>query len=222
MTKLKQKAKKVLEAINKKIKEEILHSISISKKIKLILARFLISKTITTFVFIPILAAPFGIAEQNVSEDNTNKSCIELKNCDINNIEDKKLLETEKIRQYMIDRSMPLADNAADFVNVAYKYGLDYNLLPAIAIRESSGGKNMEFCEYNPFGWASCRVGFKDYKESIETVAKNLSGANKKTSYYYAGKTNKEKLYNYNGTVITGYENEVMNIMNKIDKEEVY
>jgi hypothetical protein len=42
---------------------------------------------------------------------------------------------------YFKDRSMPLEGTGMAFVLVAEKYGLDWTLLPSIAVRESSGGK---------------------------------------------------------------------------------
>jgi hypothetical protein len=127
----------------------------------------------------------------------------------------------KKIEIYFSERSMPLATQAMEFVLAAEKYGLEWTLLPAVAIRESSGGKNETGCTFNPFGWASCRVKFKDYPEAIDTVAKNLGGANSRTAYYYAGKSSKEKLYYYNGTVIKSYPDEVLAIMKRINNQKV-
>ena len=102
------------------------------------------------------------------------------------------------------------------FVLVAEKYGLDWRLLPAIGVRESSGGKAA--CSYNAFGWGSCKLGhnFHSYEEAIEAIGRNLGGANKATARYYAGKSTHEKLYHYNGSVEPPYIGEVIAIMEKI------
>ncbi len=124
-----------------------------------------------------------------------------------------------KINTYFYERSMPLTGYGMQFVLVAEKYGIPYNLLPAIAIRESSGGKRL--LNNNPFGWGSALIKFDDFNHAIEIVGKNLGGANPKTASYYAYKDIKKKLYYYNGTIIKNYEDQVIDIMNKIDKTEI-
>jgi hypothetical protein len=121
-----------------------------------------------------------------------------------------------QIDAYFKERDMPLAGYGAKMVAAAEKNGLDWRLLPAIAIRESSGGKKA--CDHNSFGWASCRVDFKDIDESIEVVARNLGGNNPKTAGYYKGDT-RSKLQSYNGTVVPGYPDEVLRFMEKIEKD---
>jgi hypothetical protein len=70
------------------------------------------------------------------------------------------------------------------------------------------------------FGWGSCKLhNFHSYEEAIEAIGKNLGGANPNTARYYAGKSNKEKLYHYNGTVVPEYPDEVLAIMKKIEVE---
>src|SRR3989344_1421304 len=80
------------------------------------------------------------------------------------------------IDEYFDDRSMPLKGHGKKFVDEAEKHNLDWRLLPALAIRESSGGKFG--CDNNPFGWGSCKINFKNIDEAIEIVALNLGGAN--------------------------------------------
>jgi hypothetical protein len=119
----------------------------------------------------------------------------------------------EKIDTYFKERSMPLFGYGEKMVSVAEDVGIDWRLLPAIAIRESSGGKYA--CGHNPFGWGSCKISFKNYNEAIETLGRNLGGKNPKTSTYYSGSTER-KLYYYNGTVVPTYTQEVLNIMENI------
>lgn len=121
------------------------------------------------------------------------------------------------INSFFKSRSMPLYGTGMTFVLVSEKYGLDWRLLPAISIRESSGGKAA--CSYNTFGWGSCKLhNFHSYEEAIESVGRNLGGANKGTSRYYAGKSTEEKLYYYNGSVEPAYPGEVIAIMGMIEK----
>lgn len=133
-------------------------------------------------------------------------------------VDDLRQSHADAIDTYFKERNMPMEGTGMTFVLVAEKYGLDWNLLPAIAVRESSGGK--QACGYNAFGWGSCKLNnFSSYEQAIEALGKNLGGASKNTARYYAGKTSKEKLYYYNGTVVPTYPNEVLAIMNKIETD---
>jgi len=113
------------------------------------------------------------------------------------------------IDEYFKSRNMPLAGYGSMMIEVADKNGLDWRLLPAISIRETSGGKHM--CKTNPFGWGSCKIGFKSVEEAIETVGYKLANLP-----VYKGTTTEDKLYHYNGTVLTSYPQEVISIMNSI------
>ncbi len=134
-------------------------------------------------------------------------------------VEDIRKEHAQAIDTFFKSRNMPLHGTGMTFVLVAEKYGIDWRLLPAIGIRESSGGK--EACGYNAFGWGSCKLGhnFNSYEEAIESLGKNLGGANKSTARYYAGKTTAEKLYYYNGSVEPPYTGEVMAIMDMIQQD---
>lgn len=127
--------------------------------------------------------------------------------------------KAQKIDAYFELRSMPLKGQGTKMVTEAEKNGIDWRLLPAIAIRESSGGKRA--CGNNPFGWGVytnvCPANnFASVNEAIEVVARNLGGNNPNTAKKYRGST-QEKLYSYNGTVVPNYPAEVMKIMEKIE-----
>jgi hypothetical protein len=171
-----------------------------------------IQKFGAVFAFVPLFAVP-------ATEINIAPNTSLVANDAGASVEEIREERAAKIEKYYSDRSMPLEDKAMKFVLEAEKYGLDWRLLPAIAVRESSGGKNA--CYNNPFGWGSCKIKFGSYDEAIEMLAKNLGGANKKTSYYYAGKTTEEKLYYYNGTVVPTYPKEVLAIMDRLDKVDL-
>lgn len=167
--------------------------------------------------FLPVFAIPgltdINIATTTASNDSNVGTGIEVSVEDIQNKE--RDARIAKINKYYADRSMPLAGHAEEFVKIAERYNLDWRLLPAIAVRESSGGKNA--CYNNPFGWGSCKIKFSTYEQAIDAVGKNLGGFNPKTSSYYANKTNLQKLYYYNGTVVPSYPREVLAIMDRID-----
>lgn len=133
-------------------------------------------------------------------------------------VEDLRQQKADAIDAFFKKRSMPMEGTGKTFVLVAEKYGLDWRLLPSIAIRESSGGK--QACGHNPFGWGSCKLhNFISYEQAIEALGKNLGGANPRTSSYYAGKSTKDKLYYYNGTVLPEYPDEVLAIMKMIESD---
>ena len=163
--------------------------------------------------FVPFMAIPSISLISHIGSLNTTP--VTREEVSVDNLRQQR---ADAIDAYFHRRSMPLEGTGMTFVLVAEKYGLDWNLLPAIAIRESSGGKAA--CGHNPFGWGSCKLhNFSSYEHAIEALGKNLGGANVSTSTYYAGKTTAEKLYHYNGSVVPTYPQEVLSIMNKIETD---
>lgn len=172
-----------------------------------------IYKVSQILAFVPFMAIPsVSLASHIGSLDTTPVTKVEI------SVEDLRQQKADAINTYFKERSMPLNGTGMTFVLVAEKYGLDWRLLPAIGIRESSGGKAA--CGYNPFGWGSCKLSnFSSYEQAIESLGKNLGGGNPKTARYYAGNTTKEKLHYYNGTVLPSYPDEVLAIMKKIETD---
>lgn len=172
-----------------------------------------IYKVTQLLAFVPFMAIPsISVASHIGSLEINPVTKVEI------SVEDIRKEKAEIIDSFFKSRSMPLNGSGMTFVLVAEKYGLDWRLLPAISVRESSGGKAA--CSYNAFGWGSCKLhNFHSYEEAIEAVGKNLGGANKSTSRYYAGKSTMEKLYYYNGSVEPAYPGEVVAIMNMIEAD---
>lgn len=140
------------------------------------------------------------------------------------------LAKTVELRGQAIDAyfrayDMPLAGTGKLFAESAEKYGLDWRLLPAIAVRESTGGKYAcKGDKFNPFGWASCNIGFSSYSDAIDTVARNLAGKDAGTEKYYKGKDTEGILLAYNPpSIVPKYASQVMYIMRQIgDKDLIY
>ncbi len=127
----------------------------------------------------------------------------------------------ENIEAYFAKNNLPLAGYGEAFVETADKYDLDYRLLPAIAMRESTGGKFACYNdEHNVFGWHSCKTTFDSYEKAIDKVGAHLAGEIKSTSSYYKNKTVWKKLRKYN-SVIAPYPDQVVAIMNKIEKAPI-
>lgn len=81
------------------------------------------------------------------------------------------------VRDFFKKYNSPLKDVDAKFIEVADKYGLDFRLLPAIAMQESLGGKRVIKSSYNPFGYGiygDLVIKFASWEEAIERVGKAL------------------------------------------------
>jgi len=131
--------------------------------------------------------------------------------------------KAQAIDVYFAEHAMPLEGAGKKMVEEAEKNDLDWRLLPAIAIRESTGGKfDCKKVENNPFGWGSCKISFNSLDEAIETVAKNLGGNNPKTSRHYDNKSIKQILRAYNPpSIVPRYAEQVISIMNDIGEADV-
>ncbi|MCF7844027.1 glucosaminidase domain-containing protein [Candidatus Gracilibacteria bacterium] len=170
-----------------------------------------IYKASQILAFVPFMAIPSVSLSSNIGSLAINPvTKVEI------SVDTLRQEKANQIDSFFKSRSMPLNGTGMTFVMVAEKYGLDWRLLPAIAIRESSGGKAA--CGNNPFGWGSCKLhNFVSYEQAIEAIGRNLGGGNPGTARYYAGKTTMQKLYYYNGTVIPSYPDEVVQIMKMIE-----
>lgn len=124
--------------------------------------------------------------------------------------------KADAIDAYFNKYDAPLKGYGMKFVLEAEENGIDWRLLPAIAMRESTGGKHA--CKSVPnsvFGYGSCKLSFSSIDESIEIVARSLGGNNPKTAHHYDDKTTLQILKKYN-SVILGYSNQVVKIMKTI------
>lgn len=119
-----------------------------------------------------------------------------------------------KIDAYYAKYDLPLAGYGMKLVLAAEANDLDWRLLPAIAMRETTGGKFA--CKKNLFGFGSCKIGYESFDHSIEEVAAHLGGNKPTTARYYANKTVEQKLKAYN-SVIPAYKAEIFSIMSKIE-----
>lgn len=131
--------------------------------------------------------------------------------------------KADAIDSYFKGKGMPLAGTGKKMVLEAEKNGLDWRLVAAISVRESTGGK--QACirvPNNAFGWGSCKIGFKTMDAAIETVARNLGGNNPKTATHYDNKSTLEILRAYNPpSIVPKYAEQVIAIMNTIGDENL-
>jgi Mannosyl-glycoprotein endo-beta-N-acetylglucosaminidase len=124
----------------------------------------------------------------------------------------------DKIDAYFTSINSPLAGYGMKFVQEAEKNDIEWNLVAGIAMRESTGGiHGCKSVDNNPFGWASCKIGFDSIEHAIEVVSKNLGGNNPRTAYHYDSKTTRGILQAYNPpTIVKHYADQVMGIMDDI------
>lgn len=81
------------------------------------------------------------------------------------------------IENFFKEHNSLLAEYSGEFIEVADKYSLDYRLLPAIAMQESSGAKRVIEGSFNPFGYGIYGdkvLRFESWEDGIATVAKGL------------------------------------------------
>lgn len=84
----------------------------------------------------------------------------------------------EKLRQFFATYHSPLEAYAGDVVDAADQYGLDYRLIPSIAMQESGLCKTIPDNSFNCWGfgvYGHQATHFKDYKDGIYTVTKTLA-----------------------------------------------
>lgn len=86
-------------------------------------------------------------------------------------LEDKR---AAKLKRFLESVNSPLTNYAADFVETADKYELDWKLLPAITGVESTFGQLIPSGSYNAYGWNNGNYFFSSWPESIEVVSKAL------------------------------------------------
>lgn len=193
---------------------------------------------VESFVLLPVtLSMSIGDVPKDYTNENTTKSTkivsLQKENTGLlglfsfNQEADREAkilkLKADAIDNYFEEHDMPLAGTGRKMVQEAEKNGLDWRLVAAIAVRESTGGINDCIkVDNNPFGWGSCRIGFKTLNDAIETVARNLGGNNPDTAHHYSGKNTKQILQKYNPpSVVPRYAEQVLSIMKDIGTEKI-
>lgn len=96
----------------------------------------------------------------------------------------------EQVRQFFRKNNSPAAKHARLFVDVADENGLDWRLLPAIALIETGGGRYRH--NNNIFGWDSGNKRFSSVESGIRHVGASL------TKGPYARKTTLQKIRVFN------------------------
>lgn len=119
----------------------------------------------------------------------------------------------ENLTNYLQKHNSPLTLYAADFVNYADTYGLDYRLVAAITGVESTYGKRIPYKSYNAYGWANGEYKFSSWENSIDHVSMSL-----RTKYLDKGAGTINKIARRYAPPSITWAPKVKNIMGKIDK----
>lgn len=192
-----------------------------------------VKNTLNSFILLPLLlgniSAPALVPNTDASVDDSSKTSFNLNleifdhNKDASKVDER----AEKIDAYFSKWDLPLAGYGAKMVAAADKYGLDWRILPALAMLETTGGKNL--CgtggNKNAFGFGGCSIYFKTFEDAFDAVAKTLSGNGEKTADLYSGKSIEEILEVYNPPetkgITPGYHKKAIKIMSEIENMEV-
>src|SRR3989338_5981741 len=158
------------------------------------------------FIFTPILilvsifyslflSYDYKIHHSSISQNSNNRVAFaalptnENVLGDIINFKDARI---EIIRQFFEKYKSPLEPFAKNIVEDADKYGLDYRLLPAIAMQESNLCQKIIADSYNCWGfgiYGNKVTRFDSYPEAIGTVTKTLA-----TNYIAGGLNTPEEI----------------------------
>lgn len=84
----------------------------------------------------------------------------------------------ESVRTFLNSYSSALAQHAEVIVQMADKYHIDYKLIPAIAMQESTGCKIIPINSYNCWGFGIYGTNvkrFSSYPEAIDVISQAIS-----------------------------------------------
>lgn len=179
-----------------------------------------------SFIVVPMIATSLSLSAFTASIDQFVATKSDDQAISTNQKSDLQLEREEnaaKIDAYFASGKMPLEGYGMKMVLEAEKNEIDWRLIPAIAVRESTGGKYAcKSVTFSAFGWGSCKINFKSYDHAIESLAINLGGNNPRTARYYGNKNVKDILETYNPpSVVPTYAKEVMSVMNKIEEVKI-
>lgn len=120
---------------------------------------------------------------------------------------DYRLLKVKKLFKKLDSPAYSLAE---DFLLAADRNGLDWRLLPSLAIVESGGGKNYK--NNNIMGWDSCDQSFPSVSAGIHHVASRLA-----QSQLYRDKSLDGMLSTYNP--LGDYPRRVRRLMERLEPD---
>jgi hypothetical protein len=119
-------------------------------------------------------------------------------------------LRIDKLKTFFASYGCPTPHHALDYVQAADAFQVDYRLLPAISLLESTCGTNGRLNNY--WGWNSAHSAFDSVPAGIAFVTSQLAAG-----HPYRNKTLEQKLFTYNP--VGAYGRKVKHLMTEIEKE---
>ena len=117
---------------------------------------------------------------------------------------------TPRLEAFFHAHNCPQPLLVQDYLTAADAYSIDYRLLPAVSVRESTCGQFARL--NNRWGWDSARTGFASLARGVHYIARQLA-----TGHVYRGKSLDEKLRAYNPNPL--YSNEIRKLMREIESD---
>jgi hypothetical protein len=115
-----------------------------------------------------------------------------------------------KLEKFFKSYQCPAPYYIDDYLRAADAHAIDYRLLPAVSVRETTCGQYDSGT--NRWGWDSARTQFESVESGIDFIADRLAAGG-----YYQGKSIEQKLFTYNPS--TRYVTEVKQLMREIDED---
>ncbi|HWZ30249.1 MAG TPA: hypothetical protein VNX18_02895 [Bryobacteraceae bacterium] len=113
----------------------------------------------------------------------------------------------ERLENFFRSHHCPAPFQTEEYLAAADAYQVDYRLLPAVSVRESTCGLHAKL--NNWWGWDSAQTGFESVAQGIWFVNRQLA-----LGRYYRGNTLQEKLGAYNPN--PPYTGEILRLMHEI------
>ena len=139
------------------------------------------------------LAVALSISKNNVSLPQVTAPL------DVSETSEQNIIQAQVIatqiddpRPIIVERFLagtPLEPHAEYIVEVSDKYGIDYRLIPAIAMKESGGGAAVDLASHNAWGFENGKTYFPSWEYAIDRVGSTL-----KNGYISKGLTTPEQI----------------------------
>lgn len=155
----------------------LMHKLQMDKKPLMVAAWF--GATTTTLIFSLVFLIVISWEQTILPTSQNFKLFASLPEDSITTTDnvDKEDARAKIIEDFFKGYKSHLSAYSQEFIAAAEKYNLDYRLLPAISMQESSGGKRVIEDSYNPFGYGiygDLVIRFSSWEEGIERVAREL------------------------------------------------
>lgn len=117
---------------------------------------------------------------------------------------------SERLEAFFRSYGCPAPFHVEEYLSEADANAIDYRLLPALSVRESTCGWYAR--GNNRWGWDSARTDFESVTHGIHFLARELSSGPR-----YRGKSLKQKLNTYNSR--PQYARQVQNLMRQVESD---